>query len=1049
MTPGAPARTVLTGTRALDLAVSENITQGVIATWSSLLHRAPRVLVPVQVDALMVPVTGGSWADCKVQDAAQAPVGGNRQQLAPDPFSARAARPAGIYLHWALPSALTRGTTVTNSMSANNNRVDFPPIPDRWLVVRLFHQPGDRQRSIAGWVLQTQGTTATAVDLAGWIEPGADPQSANYTAAQFGNATWSAYFDNVENRLAFHDSLIDIKRASIGYLVAGWYADETLDPLAGPFTQSASDFEEKLAANGWSLSDDDFDQAWQDAYDYATSARSVGLNVNVPPSSRSHPAEWGSEFGAVTGDRSGPSITQPPPAWPRQSLLHGSVVGLSWDTTAATPSSSLPHSRALEVVIDRTVSEAMGTLLAAHSGNAEEARLLAAFQLGSLDDLDQADGRSRLEAGIHAATFRSFDGGRVAEHRLPNTKPLAAEARRKSLASGVTKVPPRPKYETVYRGLPRLYEPHDPVLLISGGGRSFKHGKDGRFESDGTLRCRLAPSCVTGVSTAAAGNARAYAARTGILAATLHNGSIPVECNVLLDELALLDPGSAGFMAGSATGGTGMSSAELAARFQTEQTAWWNLRGRDFDPRMLAAYSGIAGTMPSPVAVTPAHQPWEPRHLEWEVAYAPSLAGISAWSLGELDYALTDARTTSLLTYRGRATLTGGTAATLAAAARRAADLATTAGAGGGGGSGSQASSSLAQSLADALATQADLKVLSDDLAQLDCVAGALDGFLNRLRDEPGGNVVTQSGDTYDDPKIVGPHFQALRAGTMRLTRLRLVDAWGQYVDLIKREDEKDTSRLIIGAAMASPLSTSPASTIVLPPRLTAPSQVSFRFLSATDDTKEATETVSPVVGYLMPKSSGGIARGVLNDRRGDRLGAADRRRSAGHRLGAGPRFAGGRRRQRVARDAGSGRRHHGCARRVGRRRRDQWRRDRAFGVAPIDRFHAVDDRPLFARRRRASRTPGRTSDRRGSRVDRARRAGYCRAYREPEHRLPGPAGRAHRLAGRPVRLFRKRRLSSDHRRARRRRVRTRGRAGQRLSWPSDGHGGILSRIRI
>ena len=119
----------------------------------------------------MVREEGGTWA----QTAMTVPDPGSEPQaptLLPDPFSERAPRPKGAYLHWALPDALTGG-----SGTAHGGDVSFPPIPDRWLVVRLSTpQPGAR-RAVTAWVLESGGAAAGGdaarlLDRAGG--PGAD-----------------------------------------------------------------------------------------------------------------------------------------------------------------------------------------------------------------------------------------------------------------------------------------------------------------------------------------------------------------------------------------------------------------------------------------------------------------------------------------------------------------------------------------------------------------------------------------------------------------------------------------------------------------------------------------------------------------------------------------------------------------------------------------------------------------------------------------------------------------------------------------------------------
>lgn len=128
----------------------------------------------------------------------------------------------------------------------------------------------------------------------------------------------------------------------------------------------------------------------------------------------------------------------------------------------------------------------------------------------------------------------------------------------------------------------------------------------------------------------------------------------------------------------------------LAKNYVVEQTAWWATRDPRFDHGPLVANSGISGTLPSPIAVTPPVRPWNPIHLDWQIEYIPSTNGIADWTLGEIDYS-TDPKVAppapdptqktdpngqpivqppGSLILSGRAHLTGGAAATAAASLR-------------------------------------------------------------------------------------------------------------------------------------------------------------------------------------------------------------------------------------------------------------------------------------------------------------------------------------------------------------------------------------------
>jgi hypothetical protein len=85
----------------------------------------------------------------------------------------------------------------------------------------------------------------------------------------------------------------------------------------------------------------------------------------------------------------------------------------------------------------------------------------------------------------------------------------------------------------VKRAVPRWYIPSDPVILLQGLNRSFKHGGDGRFSEQRKLPCRvsgmtareLAPMVLRGLP----GGGRFRGA--DVLAGGVGNGSVPPECD--------------------------------------------------------------------------------------------------------------------------------------------------------------------------------------------------------------------------------------------------------------------------------------------------------------------------------------------------------------------------------------------------------------------------------------------------------------------------------------------------------------------------------------
>ena len=64
---------ILPDNKNYSLAIAQGITPRLVNTWYPFLPRDPRVLVPVQLEVLMVRQTGGKWAQCAMTPPAQDP----------------------------------------------------------------------------------------------------------------------------------------------------------------------------------------------------------------------------------------------------------------------------------------------------------------------------------------------------------------------------------------------------------------------------------------------------------------------------------------------------------------------------------------------------------------------------------------------------------------------------------------------------------------------------------------------------------------------------------------------------------------------------------------------------------------------------------------------------------------------------------------------------------------------------------------------------------------------------------------------------------------
>jgi hypothetical protein len=143
---------------------------------------------------------------------------------------------------------------------------------------------------------------------------------------------------------------------------------------------------------------------------------------------------------------------------------------------------------------------------------------------------------------------------------------------------------------------------------------------------------------------------------------------------------------------------------------------------------------------------------------------------------------------------------------------------------------------------------QSQLDHIADALGRMDVLVGAMDRFNSTLRAgfPADGQAKPGLGD------LVPADFWPVRAGFMRVTRLRLVDCFGQVLDLLgsSADQPADTADLV----RSEPLTVVDRPDLVeLAPRFTAPTRLWFRFVSATDDSVEADDSTSPLCGFVLP----------------------------------------------------------------------------------------------------------------------------------------------------------------------------------------------------
>jgi len=404
----------------LDLDIAE-----IVGTWDPDLLREPRVLVPADVQALVVAPGGGVQTlslpgplTPGVADEAAAVDG-------PEPFAPLQERDPGVHLHWAMPDALLKGTLRDPRGNAGGG-LGLAALPDRWAVLRLL-APDTEDASVPvhvrGWLLDAG--TGTVRDLAAGAAGPALPGTgtaravapAELTGTAGGTLTWTASYDASFSRFAWHDPLDDLAAdpelggalpggpagGAATYLVVGWWSEPDLDPLDGVRTEGG--LAERTAQLGWRLVDGGGDEHLQREGEIR---RTASLGVPLAERFRVDAGEGSGAFArearaVVKGDQVGVEAS---------TLVHGAVVGVPVD--GREPAVDLrPESEQVRVALGEHTDDLVAALLAQDVAGPDSdqrravERLIAAFTGRLLDRLGRPDGLADIDEHEHARAFES------------------------------------------------------------------------------------------------------------------------------------------------------------------------------------------------------------------------------------------------------------------------------------------------------------------------------------------------------------------------------------------------------------------------------------------------------------------------------------------------------------------------------------------------------------------------------------------------------------------------------------------------------------------
>jgi hypothetical protein len=353
---------------------------------------------------------------------------------------------AGIHLHWALPDGLTHGVAANNG-----GKPEFPLIPNRWLVFRLWDQGEPTQRldfRTKVWIIESDTITSDSsaavwpslssenlkkaddysvfvgkqFELSQWPGETSAPHL-NITAIGYGDSAFAAYYPACKGILGFHDS--DLTGVSDGarltYTVVGWYSDPSKDPLQQAMAKKSAEdpialLDEFLGKTRWiypgfGAATGKISKARELVSELKEAkelmARFQDARQKIDRSDAI--AELQKRITEIQKEReaSDAEVTGLQNNLPTHILCHGIIAGVQWKNTV---DSGVPRGRPLRLSAGDTTVDALAALFEKECGS-DLAKMLAVFQYDLLTEIEKPGGDSIIDSKIHERSYRPLARG--------------------------------------------------------------------------------------------------------------------------------------------------------------------------------------------------------------------------------------------------------------------------------------------------------------------------------------------------------------------------------------------------------------------------------------------------------------------------------------------------------------------------------------------------------------------------------------------------------------------------------------------------------------
>ncbi len=402
----------------------------------------------------------------------------------------------------------------------------------------------------------------------------------------------------------------------------------------------------------------------------------------------------------------------------------------------------------------------------------------------------------------------------------------------------------------------RYHQANEPVVLVYGAHRAYRHGEDGRFEEDEVLFTRFTGQTITALNVMIPGQKAqpVTAANVTLPPVNLPLAYLPKEVSSLCVETYFFDTLNAEAIAKAACTLLGIpfqsSYTDIVA---AQQTAPWNADVYDIDRNLVTDAAGFVGTIPSKIAVQLWAAPWSPLYMAWEIKWRPSYVSpadaLNKWIFDpeSLEYKWDPKETIGAASY----TISGTSLITPNSAFVMGAQL---------------------EKYFEDTGKFPELKSFLDTVSNWDFLTQSMSG-LNELLlamsadqlNQPPADINTLTGEMsqicpipdltpISSPPDSSVGYFPIRAGHFQLWRLWVVDDFGQVFDPISAVEKTGANyHPVLGTGMVTE---GDPNMVQLPPRITQGARFDFNFVAGNGDTTESVQEnqlTDPLCGWLLP----------------------------------------------------------------------------------------------------------------------------------------------------------------------------------------------------